>query len=189
MRKNYFVWFAITLFVSIAFSACKSSSQKTASERGIKQKQEECQKMAVEQTKGWRASGNGLSPKESFAINLATLDARSNLSEQIRIQVEGLIQAFNQQHSANGAIDLVGKESQIQKGYFDELLAGSKVICQNTYVKKDGSYNAYVCIEMSDDSSTAIYKKLSNDKKLSINLAEPEFKKELEKDRNRNTVE
>jgi hypothetical protein len=190
--KKIFIFAAIAVIAGVMFTGCGSSKRVDAG-RGKKQNAEECQQLALKDTKSWRAAGNGVSPKESFAINLAALDARSNLSEQIRTQVEGLIQAFNQQHSTNEKIDLVGKESQIQKGYFDELLAGSKVICQNTYIKQDGSYNAYVCVEMSDESSAAIYKKLSNDKKMSIDLTENKFKEELGKARedyrNRNTVE
>jgi hypothetical protein len=180
--KKVFILAATAVFAGVMMTGCGSSKQVVDTDRGKKQAKEECQQLALEKTKGWRDFGNGVSPKESFAISLATLDARSRLAAQIQTQVEGLINGFNEQHAAD-VIDLVGKEGQMQKGYFDELLAGSKVICQNTYTKKDGTYNVYVCVEMSEASSAAIYKKLSDDKKLSIDFSEQQFKQELEKAR------
>jgi hypothetical protein len=56
-----------------------------------------------------------------------------------------------------------------------------KTICSNTYVKEDGSYNVYVCVEMGEESLSRVHKKLTDDQKLSIDFAEQQFKKEMEK--------
>ncbi|GHT11267.1 hypothetical protein AGMMS4956_04010 [Bacteroidia bacterium] len=158
-----------------------TSQQKSAGNRGAKLEKEECQQLAMEKTQGWRDFGNGTSTKESFAQNLAVLDAKSRLARQLEEQINALIRGFGQQHEAEGASDRVSKASEIQEGYVDKLLTGVKTICSNTYVKEDGTYNVYVCVEMSEQSMTAIHKKLSDDKKLSIDFAEDQFKKEMEK--------
>jgi hypothetical protein len=95
-------------------------------------------------------------------------------------QINAFIRSFNEQHEA-GVIEQTGKLTEITEGYSEQLLSGVKVICSNTYVKPDGAFNAYVCVEMSEDSLARIHKKLSEDKKLSIDFAEERFKKEMEK--------
>ncbi|GHT66484.1 hypothetical protein FACS189452_02450 [Bacteroidia bacterium] len=87
----------------------------------------------------------------------------------------------NQQHETTDASALVGKSTQIEEGYADRLLTNVKTICSNTYVKANGDYNVYVCVEMGEESLTAIHKKLTADQKLSINSAEAEFKQDMEK--------
>jgi hypothetical protein len=161
--------------------AAYTTPQKAASNRGVKLEKEECEALAMESVKGWRDFGNGVSAEESFARNIAELDARSRLANQLQAQVNTLIRSFGQQHKAGGASDLVGKSTEIQESYADQLLTGVKVICANTYVREDGSYNIYVCVEMSEQSTAAIYKKLTADQKLSIDFSEHQFRQEMEK--------
>ena len=187
MKKNYLKLALVAIVAGALFSACGSSKtaktpeQKAAANRGVKLEKEECEELAMRESKNWRASGNGVSAKESFARNLAELDAKARLARQLEEQINSLIRAFNQQHAAAGAQDLVGKDTGITEGYADQLLGNVKPICSNTYVKEDGSYNVYVCVEMSEESLSRIHKKLTDDQKLSIDFAEHQFKQEMEK--------
>ena len=95
--------------------------------------------------------------------------------------VTGLIRGFNQQYTADKDFASVAKESQIQQGYFDQFLTNTRPICQNTYVKEDGKYNVYVCIEMNVQQQKAMHKKLSEDKKISVDFAEYQFLQEMAK--------
>jgi outer membrane protein assembly factor BamE (lipoprotein component of BamABCDE complex) len=175
--------------VGAAIASCSTKmvtpQQKQASNRGAKLDKEECEALAMAATKTWRAYGNGVSAKEAFANSIAELDAKTRLSRQLEEQINGLIRTFNQQHEAGAgsgsATSLTGKSTEIQEGYVDKLLSNVRTICNNTYVKENGDFNVYVCVEMSEEGVTAIHKKLTDDKKLSIDFAEDQFKKDMAK--------
>jgi hypothetical protein len=188
---------AVAALASLTMVGCKSNkhagyapppqlepvttAQQQAASRGLKLQAEECEELALEAGKNYRESGNGVSDKESFATNLALLDARSKLAQQLEVLVNGLVQNFNQQHGAAQAYASVDKASQIQRAYFEQFLTNTRPIRKNTYVKEDGRYNVYVCVELSEQEARIMHKKLSEDKKISIDFAEHQFMQELEK--------
>jgi hypothetical protein len=81
----------------------------------------------------------------------------------------------------NGGITNAAEHLQFNKGYVDKILSNVRTICNNTYVKPDGSYNVYVCVEMGEQGLSAIHKKLTDDQKLSIDYAEAQFIKDMSK--------
>jgi hypothetical protein len=180
----------VAMLAGVIVASCGGSKmvtqqQKQASNRGAKLDKEECEALAMSATKTWRAYGNGVSQKEAFAKSIAELDAKTRLARQLEEQINGLIRTFNQQHEAGAgdgsATSLSGKSTEIQEGYVDKLLSNVRIICNNTYVKENGDFNVYVCVEMSEEGITAIHKKLTDDKKLSIDFAEDQFKKDMAK--------
>jgi hypothetical protein len=187
MTKMYLKIALTAIVASLFITACRSAKtaktpeQKAAMDRGILQDSEKCQELAREKTKGWREWGNSVSTKESNAHNAAALDARSRLARQLQMQINTFIRQYNDQYEANGVQDVSGKLNEIAAGYAEQLLSGTNEICSNAYVKTDGSFNVYVCIEMSEDSVSRIYKKLTDDKKLSIDYSFERFKQEMDK--------
>jgi len=179
----------MAMAAGVLFTACGSTNkattpaQKSASARGAKLEKEECEEKAMESVKAWRASGNGTSPKEAFARSMAELNAKTRLAQQLEEEMEGLRTSFGRQHEAGGAQELVGGLGNLETGYVSKLLTNVKTICSNTYVKPDGTYNVYVCVEMGEEALSAIHKKLSDDQKLSIDYDEHRFKQEMVKAR------
>ena len=159
-----------------------TAAQQQAANRGLKVQKEECEEMAMSESKNIRDAGQGISDREAFATNLALLDARSKLAQQLEVLVNGLTRNFNQQHEA-GTTDLasVAKAGLIQEGYFEQFLNNTKQVCKNTYVLPDGRYNVYVCVEMDQNAQSAMHKKLTDDKMLQIDFQESMFLKDLEK--------
>ena len=197
MRTTFFRIAAIAV-VAATMIGCKSNKQvasgynanqktpvtveqRQAANRGVKLQKEECEELALEATTNLREAGNGISDKEAFAVNLALLDARSKLAQQLEVLVNGLIRNFNQQYEADKDFASAGKAGQVQQGYFEQFLTNTRPICKNTYVKEDGKYNVYVCVEMNEQQQKAMYKKLSNDKKIAVDFAEHQFLQDLEK--------
>lgn len=188
MKRNLKIA-VIASAIIIAAAGCKTTQkpttpeQKAASGRGVKLDQEECEKLAMENPK--RASGIGLSQSERLAKNSATLDARNNLTAAIQTVLVGMIKNFDQEHQAgagkNKQSDFVNQTGEEQKGIINSTIS-STVICSNTYVQEDGSYKVYACVEMSDGSIGALYNKLSNDKKISIQYEEKKFREEMDKE-------
>ncbi|GHT14027.1 hypothetical protein AGMMS4956_11120 [Bacteroidia bacterium] len=187
MKKQYLKFALVAVTAGVIATSCGSGSkmttpqQKQSANRGAKLEKEECEALSMKDSKNWRASGNGVSTKEAFAKSMAELNAKARLARQLEEQINSLVRTFNQQHEADGASSLVSKSTEIAEGYVDKLLTNVKTICSNTYVKADGSFNVYVCVEMSEESLTAIHKKLTADQKLSIDFAEHQFKKDMEK--------
>jgi hypothetical protein len=198
MKRNVMYFAVIAMLAGLMMTGCGSSKkssrgysadqtkpstvpQAQAANRGLKIEKEECEEKALEPGTPPREAGNGVSDKESFAVNLALLDARSKLAQQLEVLVNGLIRNFNQQHEADKDFASVAKASQIQEGYFEQFLTNTRAICKNTYVKEDGKFNVYVCVEMGEQQMSAMYKKLSDDKKLAVDFAEKQFMDELNK--------
>jgi hypothetical protein len=195
--KQSVIFFAVTaIFMGFLMTGCRGSKssgyaveqkkpstveQTQSANRGLKLKKEECEELALVSTANIRETGNGVSDKEVFAQNLALLDARSKLAQQLEVMVNGLIRNFNQQHEAEKGFASLAKAGQVQQAYFEQFLINTRAICKNTYVKEDGKYNVYVCIEMGDQEKRAMYKKLSDDKKIAIDFAEKQFLDELNK--------
>jgi hypothetical protein len=186
MKKNYVKFALVAMVAGCTLVGCGSSKpvtqgQKAAFNRGAKLEKEECEDLAMKDSKSWRASGNGVSAKEAFAKSMAELNAKARLARQLEEQINSLVRTFNQQHEADGASSLASKSSQIDEGYANKLLSNVKTICSNTYVKENGDFNVYVCVEMGEENLTAIHKKLTADQKLSIDFAEHQFKQDMEK--------
>ncbi|MDR2126546.1 MAG: hypothetical protein LBP63_06940 [Prevotellaceae bacterium] len=199
MEKKIFKITAMAVLTGLVMTGCGSSSktvsggyapeqkqpvtveQSQAANRGLKLQKEECEDMALEATDNLRDSGNGISDKEAFATNLALLDARSKLAQQLEVMVNGLIRNFNQQHEADKDFASIAKAGQVQQAYFEQFLVNTRPICKNTYVKEDGKYNVYVCIEMGEQQKKTMYKQLSDDKKIAVDFAEKQFLDELNK--------
>ncbi len=197
MKTNLLKIIVMVAVVAIATTGCKSSKQTTgynpeqkaptttaqqqSANRGVKLQKEECEEMALEESKNLRESGNAIGDKEAFTTNLALLDARAKLAQQLEAMVNGLIRRFDQQHEAGKDLSSSGKGTQIQQSYFEQFLTNTRPICKNTYVKEDGKYNVYVCIEMNEQTQRAMYKKLSEDQKVAVDFEESQFLKELQK--------
>jgi len=158
-----------------------TAAQRTAATRGVRLQMEECEMLAMDETANLRESGNAISDRESFAANLALLDARARLAQQLEVLVNGMIRSFNQQYESNQQMSSVAKAGQIQQAYFEQFLTNTRSICRNLYAREDGRYNAYVCIEMNAEQMGTMYRKLREDQYIGIDFQEHQFLKELEK--------
>jgi hypothetical protein len=159
----------------------KTPQQKAAIDRGVKMEKEECEQLALKESR--RTSGIGNSQSERLAKNSAALDARFNLLSAIQSIVVGMVKNFDQEHQSganqNLASDFVNQSGEEQKALIEGVISSS-VICTNTYAQPDGSYRVYACVEMNDETIGNLYRKLSQDKKISIQFEEARFRKEME---------
>jgi cytochrome c1 len=162
-------------------NAPATPAQAQSANRGIKLEKEECEAKALEQAASLRESGNALSENESFGVNMALLDARSKLAQQLETMINGMSRRFAEQYAKGQAgSSYAGKETQIQQGYFEQFLTNTRSICKNTYVKEDGRYNVYVAIELGEPEQKAMYNQLKKDEKLAIDFDEHLFLKEMQ---------
>ena len=186
--EKIFALVAVLLAICVAPNDAEAQSRKekkdskkvTSQSRGTKLIREECEELAMDITSANpRAAGSAISINEMMATNMALLDARSSLAQQLEVFVNGAIKSFNQQYAAEGNISLDQKNTQVQAAYFENILNNTRPICKNTYLKDDGSYNVYVCIEMDPNLTHIVYEQLKNDKMLHIDFNEERFKSEI----------
>lgn len=186
--KKIFALVAVLLAICVAPNDAEAQSRKekkdskkvTSQSRGTKLIREECEELAMDITSANpRAAGSAISINEMMATNMALLDARSSLAQQLEVFVNGAIKSFNQQYASEGNISLDQKNTQVQAAYFENILNNTRPICKNTYLKDDGSYNVYVCIEMDPNLTHIVYEQLKNDKMLHIDFNEERFKSEI----------
>lgn len=162
----------------------KASAKATTQSRGVKVNREECEELAMDITAAYpRAAGNAVSANEAMATNLAMLDARANLAQQLEVMVNGLLSNFGEQYTSGKASNIKGSSKQLQEGYFSNILNNTRPIKKNTYLKQDGNYNVYVCIEMNPELNTEIYNKLRQDEILHIDFDEAMFIERMNKAR------
>jgi hypothetical protein len=163
-----------------------TQAQSQAATRGVKLEKEECEEKTLEAGTPPRDFGIGTADDEAFAVNLALLDARSKLAQQLEVMVTGAIENFNQKYKGkDGATSSYNKSSQLQQGYFEQFLQNTRPICKNTYVKESGEYNVYVAIELDDGMMSKVHEKLSSDGELDIDFKEHQFKEEMKDMRER----
>ena len=177
--KKLFVLLVVMAFVMPNDVVAQKKKEKKASAKatheniGQKLNVEECEELAMDITAtNPRAVGNATSSNAAMATNLALLDARANLAQSLEVMVKGMTSSFAEQYNVGGK-EVIKNVSKIeQQGYFDTFLRNTRPIKKNTYVKDDGTFNVYVCIEMTPEWSTAIFNKLREDEIMSIDVDE-----------------
>lgn len=148
--------------------------QSAAANRGVKLEVEECEELASDLTvENPREFGNGVSTKESFATNLALLDARSKMAQRIKTYVQGAIVSSGGQTQDPESLSTL--EGMVQTAKWEEYVANTRVIKKNTYIKENGQYNVYVCIEMPKEELKKLYDTLSQEKIISAQISEQMF--------------
>ena len=190
MRKIFNLIACIAILGLFTFSSCKTKQTLTPAQKEVmetsrvKKERDECQQLALN-AKGetLRAWGEGVSSKESFANNMAELDARTKIARQLETGINALVRSFNMQHSKDGVLDEAGKAQELQEGYVGRVLTGTIPICSNAYVLPNGNIQTYVCVELSGEKVQEMVKKLSKETKLNIDFSERNFLKEMEKER------
>ena len=151
-----------------------NETQAAAANRGVKLEAEECEALASDITaENLREFGNGVSSKESFATNKALLDARTKMAQRIKTYVAGLIVNADSETQTEGTYTSLSGEAQTAK--WNEVVSNAKVLKKNTYVKENGQYNVYVCIEMPKEQLQKVYEDLSSQKQISAKVTEKMF--------------
>jgi hypothetical protein len=142
---------------------------------------EECEVLAMKETKDWRAAGNGEDPDKIIAERTAEIRAKSQLARRLEEHIVSAVNSFNERHGIDNALIRKDKTVFEDTGYANQLLKNVRIIHKKVYVKADGTFNVYVCVEMGEEKLSDIHKKLTDDQILSIDFDEHQFKQEMEK--------
>jgi hypothetical protein len=188
IKKLAAVVFSVSVLASLLTScggkatlgSATTKAQAASANRGVKLEKEECEEMVLERGAPPRDFGVGVADDESFALNLALLDARSKLAQQMQTLSNGVITKFNEKYKNKDGSSSTGREKMLQQNFFEELLAGTRPVCKNSYVKENGDYNVYVAIELDEKMMSKIKEAISKEAELEIKEHEEETRAELE---------
>ena len=101
------------------------------------------------------------------------MDARTKMAQRIKTYVAGLIVNADSETQTEGTYTSLSGEVQTAK--WNEVVSNAKVLKKNTYVKENGQYNVYVCIEMPKEQLQKVYEDLSSQKQISAKVTEKMF--------------
>ncbi len=147
----------------------------------VKIEKEECQVEAEKDTKLLRGYGIGTSGDQNFGRNMASMNARNEISNAIRVVTTGMIEGYRNQYGVGLNVDEQGKANQIMNDFTDEVLVGAEIICSNTYMIGD-KYEVHVCIELTnEDFIHEMHSKLTDEEKIMTDFRYEEFKDDYEK--------
>ena len=160
-------------------SAPTTKAQASAATRGVKLEKEECEEKALEAGSPPREAGSGTADDEAFAVNIALLDARSKMAQQLEVLTFGAITNFFDKYKKGDSRSSYNHSEMRQAAYFERFLNNTRPICKNTYVKENGEYNVYVAIEIDDGIMSQIHNQISKDAEMDIDFKEHVFKEEM----------
>lgn len=175
-----------------AFLAYQQQMQKneqtpqweTSKPKERKKEVDECIIMANEQSTNLRAYGEGISYRESLAMQNAEADAVIRMVQQMNVALQGARDIYGGTAGKNLS---TADEERIQ-AYIREFIVGTtgyRIIKTNLYDVSDGTTKCYVCIEQkinTDDMTKKLSNKLSDDGVLGIEFNRDRFAASIKED-------
>lgn len=142
---------------------------------------DECEDKANEAAQFLRAYGVGRDADRMLARNLAAMQARAELVQQVQATVATMLNQNDVQMRSSDKRESTGKAVSFIQQLAEESLKGNKIICSNTY-EVGGQYEVHVCIELTgQDFIQKSYNKLANEEKLIIDYNYDKYKKDFDK--------
>lgn len=189
--------FTATAVLSALFlvSSC-GSSKKAATSLGVEEMKSPAQTYAEEAPKGVQRAWASFNDFDgTVAVRGASALARGELATQISTYVKQAIDIYRSKYLQNvtdskrdyrQVADGEGKSSDQVQSIASEVVKGSRVVKSNTYVQKDNTRTAYVCVEIDVDliiedikNDQRIEKLISDDDKLKIDFDRERFADEM----------
>ena len=173
--------FCAFLSAALLVASCGASKKNaTVNTLGVEEMKSPAQVYAEEAPdnvqRAW-ASYNDFDP--TVANRGAAALARAELASQIGIIVQNAIDIYRGKFTQNVSdgskakqvTDGGGEAGDEVKAASEELVQGSKIVKSNTYLQKDGTRTAYVCVEVNIDM---IMENVKNNQKLMHLISEQE---------------
>jgi hypothetical protein len=131
----------------------------------------------------FRASNVGESQGQSMAKKKAMSNARLDLAAAIETRVKAVIDNYFSSYTTGDAIQDAERYEGLSREVINQELSGIRTICEQFTKTKDGTYKAYVAIELAgEEILNGMQKRISDDEKLKIDFQYEKFKKEFEKE-------
>ena len=191
-------FFAVTLMVAAALTACgakkqvaqngyyQGQSQSQVQNRPTAKKVEvdECILLQDEDPTKMRAVGIAQSYVEREALNNARRDARNELARMLQTAVEEAAKGSSKTSQIDQRVTSELLDQSLYKQFIAEEVNNSKAIKTSKYELSDGTIQIYVCMEMLptvQEFTKKMSQELSQDEMLRLKFEQLEFEKEMQK--------
>lgn len=190
--------FSVMGIVCLLLSACGGSKHTTKSQSGIiresYQELDRCEKLAL-QKPATRAVGEAYDYRISFAKTYAEGQARAELRRKIEAAIKsasGEDGAGYEKHASGGNEGAsVRDEGSKKNNYVDQIANGivnnTAVVEMSKYLRNDGSYHVYVCIEyldgiskMAEKIAKQVEQQVSDEERMKMNFEFNKFRERIE---------
>lgn len=131
----------------------------------------------------FRASDVGESTNQSMAKKKAMSNARLGLAGAIETQVKGVIDNYFQSYATEEGMSDKERYEGLAREVINQELKGIRTICEKFTRTDQGTYKAYVAIELAgDEILEGMKERISKDEKLMIDFQYEKFKEEFQKE-------
>lgn len=110
-----------------------------------------CQKEATSNKRFFRAHGIGKGMTLQIAMDKARLQAKSVMATQINTVIKKVTDNYTVERSVTNAAEYAEKFESMVREVVNQKLKNIVTVCEEQIVNKDGSYSAFVAIEMDRD--------------------------------------
>ena len=136
--------------------------------------------------KYFRANAIGESLDQMTAKKKSMSNAKAELAAKVNTTVTAVIDNYVNSREFNNVEEVEERFESLTREVVNQELSGTKVICEENTVTKEGKYKSYLAIELSgQDMLTKMHERLSTDDRLKIDYDYEKFKEEYEKEMER----
>ncbi len=187
MKKN--VYSSLLMMALVAMIAMPMMQSCKSSKKASKPAGEEAISMYCSgpeyfsDSKYFRANNVGESTNQSLAKKKAMSNVRLDLASAIETRVKAVIDNYFSSYTTEAGIEDRERYEGLSREVVNQELTGIRTICEQFTKTKDGTYKAYVAVELAgDEILNGMQKRIADDEKLKIDFQYEKFKKEFEKE-------
>ena len=174
MKTKFIPFVCAGLAAMLAVTSC--GGQKQAVNSGKTE--------VITDTEYFRATAQGTSKNMEMARTAADLNARNALAAQVEAIVKSVTESYMNQYDMNEESEVRGKIESGIRQVVNQTLKGAIVKETKLYQNPDGSYEYWICIEMSRVPVAEGVEDvlISNDERLSVDFDQYRFMKTFEEE-------
>lgn len=131
----------------------------------------------------FRASAMGLSTDMMVAKKKALAEARAELATAVNATIKRVTDNYASSYQMGEEEESKSRFQDLARTVVNELLSGTRVICEKTMKSPDGKYKVYTAIELAgNDVAKSMEGPIKNDDKLRTDFEYEKFKKVLDEE-------
>lgn len=196
MKQIKFIALGVTVIAML--SACGGSKQVATTKSNIVQEMEvatdKCERYALQKPEV-RAVGEAYDFRVSFAKTYAEGQARAEMRRKIEAAIKTASSedgAGYEKHVSSGNEGASARDEGAKKNLFVEQIAegivsNTAIVEMSKYLRSDGSYHVYVCIEymdgiskMAENIAKQIEQQVSDEERMKMNFEFNKFRERIE---------
>jgi hypothetical protein len=170
------------VFVGLIVS-CKSSKLP----KGEQFIDDPCMKDGKSSSDYFRANATGESMDQNTSYDLAYASCTERLASSMNQKIERMTDKYSEDNKVGNGEDFKQKFQNLSRTVVTQSLIGVSVTCNKTVKTQEGKYKTYLAVELSaTDLLNKYHQAISKDEQLKLDYDYEKFKKEFEKEMNKN---